>query len=39
MGWGFEHSIGHYLEVSSAVVGFTLFPVGYLFHGLDSANV
>ena len=34
MGWGLEHSVGHYLDVSSAVVGFSLFPVGYLFHGL-----
>lgn len=30
MGWGFEHSLGHYLDVSSAVVGFTLFPVGFV---------
>jgi len=27
-GWGLEHSAGHYLDLSSAVVGLTLFPVG-----------
>lgn len=30
MGWGAEHSVGHYLDLSSAVLGFTLFPAGYL---------
>ncbi len=35
MGWGLEHSVGHYLDVSSAVAGFTLFPLGYLFQGLS----
>ncbi len=34
MGWALERSVGHCLDVSSAVVGFSLFPVGYLFHGL-----
>ncbi len=36
MGWGLEHSIGHYLDFSSAVLGLTLFPVGYLFHALTK---
>lgn len=34
MHWGEEHSVGHYLDLSSAVLGVTLFPVGYLLHAL-----
>jgi hypothetical protein len=34
MGWGLKHSVGHYLDLSSAVLGLTLFPVGYLLHAL-----
>ena len=34
MHWGDEHSVGHYLDFASAVLGLTLFPVGYLFHAL-----
>jgi predicted membrane channel-forming protein YqfA (hemolysin III family) len=34
MHWGEEHSIGHYLDLASAVLGLTLFPVGFLLHGL-----
>ena len=30
MHWGNEHSAGHYLDLSSAVLGATLFPIGYL---------
>src|SRR2546426_11782976 len=36
MHWGLEHGVGHYLDFWSAVVGLTLFPVGYLFHALTS---
>src|SRR6185312_6717524 len=32
MHWGAEHSVGHYLDLGSAVGGFTLFPIGYLLH-------
>lgn len=28
MGWGEEHSIGHYLDLSSAVLGMALLPLG-----------
>jgi hypothetical protein len=31
MHWGLEHSAGHYLDLGSAVLGLTLFPIGYLF--------
>jgi len=29
MHWGLEHSVGHYLDFWSAVLGLTLFPIGY----------
>lgn len=32
MHWGLEHSPGHYLDLGSAVLGLTLFPIGYLLH-------
>ncbi len=34
MHWGLEDSVGHYLDLWSAIFGLTLFPVGYLFHAL-----
>jgi hypothetical protein len=34
MQWGGEHSVGHYLDFWSAVLGLTLFPIGYLLHAL-----
>ena len=37
MNWGRPHSIGHYLDFWSAVLGLTLFPVGYLFHTLTKS--
>ncbi len=36
MHWGEEHSVGHYLDLGSAVLGLTLFPVGYLAHALEK---
>jgi hypothetical protein len=36
MHWGSEQSVGHYLDFWSAVLGLTLFPVGYLFHAVRS---
>lgn len=36
MGWGTEHSAGHYLDLWSVVLGLTLFPLGYLFHALTK---
>jgi hypothetical protein len=36
MHWGLEHSAGHYLDLGSTVLGLTLFPIGYLFHALQS---
>jgi hypothetical protein len=36
MDWGLEDSVGHYVDLSSAVLGLTLFPVGYLLHALTG---
>lgn len=35
MHWGLENSVGHYLDLVCAVLGFTLFPTGYLLHALS----
>jgi hypothetical protein len=35
MGWGLPDSVGHYLDLGSVVLGFTLFPLGYLWHALS----
>jgi hypothetical protein len=32
MRWRQEHGVGHYLDLSAALVGFALFPLGYLRH-------
>ena len=37
MGWGDEHSAGHYLDLSSGLLGITLFPLGYLVHAFRTA--
>jgi hypothetical protein len=34
MHWGLEHSVGHYLDLSSAILGLILFPVGYLLYAI-----
>ena len=34
MHWGLEHSVGHYLDFWSAVLGLTFFPIGYLLQAL-----
>jgi len=38
MHWGLEHSVGHYLDFWSAVLGLTLFPIGYLLHALTKRS-
>jgi hypothetical protein len=30
MRWGDPHSVGHYLDLSSAILGVSLFPAGLL---------
>jgi hypothetical protein len=34
MDWGLRRSSGHYLDLGSAVLGLTLFPIGYLWHAV-----
>jgi hypothetical protein len=34
MHWGLQNSAGHYLDFCSAILGLTLFPIGYLLHAL-----
>jgi succinate dehydrogenase/fumarate reductase cytochrome b subunit len=36
MRWGDERGIGHYLDLLSAVLGLTLFPIGYLLYALTN---
>jgi hypothetical protein len=38
MHWGLEDSAGHYLDLWSAILGFTLFPVGYFLHALSKRH-
>jgi hypothetical protein len=38
MRWGDEHSVGHYLDFGSAMLGLMLFPLGYLLHVLTKAD-
>jgi hypothetical protein len=38
MHWGLEHSVGHYIDLWSAVVGVTFFPLGYLLQALQSTR-
>ena len=35
MHWGSQHSVGHYLDLLCAILGFTLFSLGYLFHAVE----
>jgi predicted Na+-dependent transporter len=39
MHWGDEHSAGHYLDFYAAVLGLTLFPLGYLLDALTRQRV
>ncbi len=36
MHWGLEHSVGHYLDFWSAVLGLALSPLGYLLDVLTK---
>jgi hypothetical protein len=38
MGWGEEHSIGHYLDLTGAALGIILFPLGYLLQAMGKAG-
>jgi hypothetical protein len=36
MHWGQERSLGHYVDLGSALLGLTLFPTGYLLQTLKE---
>jgi uncharacterized membrane protein len=36
MHWGEGHSVGHYLDLSSAVLGVSFFCLGYFLHALPK---
>jgi hypothetical protein len=38
LNWGLEQSIGHYIDLWSVILGFTLFPGGYLLHALGRTT-
>jgi hypothetical protein len=38
MQWGHPHSVGHYLDFGSAVLGLTLIPLGYVLRRLRRAR-
>jgi succinate dehydrogenase/fumarate reductase cytochrome b subunit len=38
MQWGMQHSIGHCLDLCSAVLALTLFPAGYLLQALAKQH-
>ena len=39
MNWGLEKSPGHYIDLASAIVGLTFFPIGYLISALARHSV
>jgi hypothetical protein len=36
MHWGLPHSVGHYVDLWSAALGLTLFPIGYFLDALTA---
>jgi amino acid permease len=36
IGWGSRNSVGHYLDLLCAILGVTLFSLGYLIHAMDT---
>jgi len=39
MNWGMEKSPGHYIDLASAIVGLTFFPIGYLISAIAKHSV
>ena len=39
MHWGAERSAGHYLDLSSAILGLTLFPAAYLIRVFTKRSI
>lgn len=38
MQWGLEHSAGHYFDLGNALLGLTLFPLGYVLHAFRAGK-
>ena len=36
IGWGSQNSVGHCLDLLCAILGVTLFSLGYLIHAMDT---
>lgn len=36
MGWGAEHSLGHYIDLSGAIFGLASLPLGYFLRALAT---
>jgi len=36
MDWGSRNSVGHYLDLLCAILGVTLFSLGYLIHAVST---
>jgi amino acid permease len=36
MGWGSQNSVGHYVDLWCAILGVTLFSLGYLIHAMNT---
>jgi hypothetical protein len=39
MYWGLPYSVGHYIDFGNAVLGLTLFPLGYLLHAFRPGSI
>ena len=39
MGWGQERSVGHYTSLSGAILGITIFSIGYLLHAFTTRKM
>ena len=37
--WGSDDSVGHWLDLWSAIFGVTLFPLGYLLHAIGGKRL
>jgi len=39
MKWGQERSVGHYVDLCGALIGITVFPVGYLLYAFVARRL
>jgi hypothetical protein len=38
MGWGEQKSVGHYVDLTGAMLGVVLFPIGYFIHAATQVR-